>query len=132
MSTTFTSPTLSFVSPPPGLAPLTDFVLNEIKGAAGLYSLQASAQPTTRLFVLDAAIFLPDYTPAISSDQSIALSLTTPDDALVLVVVNPGESTTTVNLMAPIVVNARTGACAQLILDDQDWPLHAHLGASDS
>jgi flagellar assembly factor FliW len=111
------------------LAPLTDFVLDEIDGAAGLYSLQASAQPTTRLFVLDAAIFLPSYTPAISNEQSMALSLTTPDDALVLVVINPGESTTTVNLMAPIVVNAHTGACAQVILDDQDWPLHAELGA---
>ena len=129
MSSTLTSPTLRFVSPPPGLAPLTDFVLDEIDGAAGLYSLQASAQPTTRLFVLDAAIFLPNYTPTISKEQSSALSLTTPDDALVLVVVNPGESTTTVNLMAPIVVNARTGACAQLILDDQDWQLHAELGA---
>ena len=129
MSTTFTRPALSFVSPPPGLAPLTDFMLNEIDGAAGLYALQASAHPTTRLFVLDAAIFLPNYTPTISNEQSSALSLNTPDDALVLVVVNPGESTTTVNLMAPIVVNARTGACAQLILDDQDWPLHAELGA---
>ena len=129
MSTTFTRPALSFVSPPPGLAPLTDFVLNEIDGAAGLYALQASAHPTTRLFVLDAAIFLPNYTPTISNEQSSALSLNTPDDALVLVVVNPGESTTTVNLMAPIVVNARTGACAQLILDDQDWPLHAELSA---
>ena len=129
MSTTFTRPALSFVSPPPGLAPLTDFVLNEIDGADGLYALQASAHPATRLFVLDAAIFLPNYTPTISNEQSSALSLTTPDDALVLVVVNPGESTTTVNLMAPIVVNARTGACAQLILDDQDWPLHAELGA---
>ncbi len=132
MSTTLASPTLSFVSPPPGLAPLTDFLLNEIEGAAGLYSLQASAHPSTRLFVLDAAIFLPDYTPAISSEQSTALALTTSDDALVLVVVNPGESTTTVNLMAPIVVNAGTGACAQLILDDQDWPLHAELGSATS
>ena len=131
MSSTLTSPTLRFVSPPPGLAPLTDFVLDEIDGSAGLYSLEASAQPTTRLFVLDAAIFLPSYTPVISNEQSAALSLTTPDDALVLVVVNPGESTT-VNLMAPIVVNARTGTCAQLILDDQDWPLHAELGAGTS
>ena len=129
MSTTLTRPALSFVSPPPGLAPLTDFVLIEIEGAAGLYALQASAHPTTRLFVLDAAIFLPNYNPTISNEQSSALSLSTPDDALVLVVVNPGASTTTVNLMAPIVVNARTGACAQLILDDQDWPLHAELGA---
>jgi hypothetical protein len=32
-----------------------------------------------------------------------------------------------VNLLAPIVVNVHTGACAQVILDDQDWPLQAEL-----
>lgn len=128
MSLTLTSPSLRFVSPPPGLTPLTDFVLNQIEGSAGLYALQASAQPTTRLFVLDAAIFLPNYTPMISSEQSSALSLDAPDDALVLVVVNPGGESTTVNLMAPIVVNTHTGVCAQIILDDQDWPMRAELG----
>jgi hypothetical protein len=30
-------------------------------------------------------------------------------------------------LLAPIVVNMHTGACAQVILDDQDWPLQAEL-----
>ena len=129
MTATLTSPALSFIFPPPGLAPLTDFVLNEIDGAVGLFSLQASALPTTRLLVLDAAVFLPNYTPSISSEQSTALELTSADDALVLVVVNPGGDSTTVNLMAPIVVNSSTGFCAQLILDDQDWPLRAELGA---
>ena len=46
---------------------------------------------------------------------------------MVLVVTNPGETGTTVNLMAPIVVNADTGRCAQIILDGQDWPLRAEL-----
>jgi flagellar assembly factor FliW len=46
-----------------------------------------------------------------------------------LVIANPGESGTTVNLLAPIVVNATTGVCAQVILDDQDWPLRAQLSA---
>ncbi|MBG6213748.1 MAG: flagellar assembly protein FliW [Cryobacterium sp.] len=122
------SPTLTFVTPPPGLAPLTVFTLNTIDGADGLYSLQADETSKTRLFVLDAGVHLPDYKPVLSNDQSAAIEITTPVDALVLVVVNPGETTTTVNLMAPIVVNAGTGACAQFILDDQDWPLHAELG----
>jgi flagellar assembly factor FliW len=29
--------------------------------------------------------------------------------------------------MAPIVVNATTGVCLQVILDDQNWPLKAEL-----
>jgi flagellar assembly factor FliW len=128
-SASLVSPLLSFVTPPPGLDPHTDFRLSEIEGAAGLYSLQASAEPETRMFVLDAGVYLPDYSPVISSEQSDALALVAPVDAIVLVVVNPGEEATTVNLMAPIVVNAITGICAQVILEGQDWPLRAELGA---
>ncbi|TFB95985.1 flagellar assembly protein FliW [Cryobacterium adonitolivorans] len=119
--------TLNFVSPPPGLAPLTDFQLNEIAGAAGLFALQSADDERTRLFVLDASVYLPDYSPVISDEHALALELTDPDQAMVLVVTNPGETGTTVNLMAPIVVNATTGRCAQIILDGQDWPLRAEL-----
>ncbi|KFF60986.1 hypothetical protein JF66_00440 [Cryobacterium sp. MLB-32] len=124
------TPALTFVTPPPGLAPITDFTLNTVDGADGLYSLQAVPNPSTRLFVLDASVYLPDYTPYISAEQSSALSLTVAADALVLVVVNPGEGNTTVNLMAPIVVNASTGVCAQVILEGQDWPLRAELSTA--
>ena len=124
------NPALTFVTPPPGLAPITDFTLNMVEGADGLYTLQAVPNPSTRLYVLDASVYLPDYTPYISSEQSDALSLTAPTDALVLVVVNPGEGSTTVNLMAPIVVNSATGVCAQVILEGQDWPLRAELNTA--
>lgn len=122
------SAALAFVTPPPGLAPLTHFTLTAIDGADGLYALQADEAPGTRLFVLDAAVYLPEYTPVISDEQSAMLELTAPDDALLLVVVNPGQSASTVNLMAPIVLNSGTGVCAQFILDGQDWPLQAELG----
>ena len=118
---------LAFLTPPPGLAPHTEFVLNAIDGATGLYTLQAAEADSTRLFVLDAAVFLPAYTPYISTEQSASLDLSVPTDALLLVVANPGEAGTTVNLMAPIVVNAATGVAAQLILEGQDWPLQAPL-----
>jgi flagellar assembly factor FliW len=121
------SATLTFVTPPPGLSPLVEFSLDEIVGADGLYALQASNDAATRLFVLDAGIHLPYYTPEISDEQCAALDVTAAEDAFVLVVANAGESGTTVNLMAPIVVNASTGVSAQFILDGQDWPLRAEL-----
>ncbi len=121
------SASLTFVAPPPGLAPLVDFTLDEIDGAAGLYSLQPVAEPAKRLFVLDAATYLNQYTPVISDDDRAALDLNASEDAMVLVVANPGESGTTVNLMAPIVVNVHTGVSAQVILEGQDWPLRAEL-----
>ncbi|MFD1213646.1 flagellar assembly protein FliW [Arthrobacter sp. GCM10027362] len=120
------SAALTFVAPPPGLAPLVDFTLRPVDGAAGLFALEAAGR---RLFVLDAAVYLPDYQPEISDEDAAALGLAGPEDALVLVVAVPGGAATTVNLMAPIVVNAATGVCAQVILEGQDWPLRAELAA---
>ncbi len=58
-----------------------------------------------------------------------ALGVTSADEAIVLVVANPGENGTSMNLMAPIIVNSKTGASAQVILEGQDWPLRATLSA---
>lgn len=121
------SASLSFVTPPPGLDPVVDFSLDEVKGANGLYALHAVAEPSTRMFVVDAAIHLPDYAPEISDEQGEALGLSGPENALLLVVANPAASGTTVNLMAPIVVNSVSGAAAQVILENQDFPLRAAL-----
>lgn len=121
------SASLTFVTPPPGLDPTVDFTLDEVTGAAGLYSLHAATEPARRLFVVDAAVHLPDYSPVISFEQSDSLGVTDPEDALLLVVANPAATGTTVNLMAPIVVNSATGMSAQLILEGQDWPLRAAL-----
>jgi flagellar assembly factor FliW len=123
------SSSLTFIAPPPGLSPLTAFTLDEVAGAPGLYSMVADGSRDVRLYLVDAGLYLPDYSPEISDEQAGALSLTTSDDALVLVVANPAETGTTVNLMAPIVVNSASGASAQLILDDQDWPVRATLDA---
>lgn len=123
------SAALAFTTPPPGLAPLVDFTLTGVEGAAGLFVLTADAEPAKRLFLLDARIYLPEYAPVISAEQRLGLGLQGAEDAWVLVVANPGEGGTTVNLMAPIVLNAATGVCAQLILENQDWPLRAELTA---
>ncbi len=118
---------LTFITPLPGLAPLTTFKLIGISGADGLYTLQSVEAPSRRLYVLDAGVYVPDYEPRISTGEAAALELTESDDALVLVVATPGGDGTSVNLMAPIIVNRLTGACSQVILEGQDWPLHAQL-----
>lgn len=117
---------VSFVAPPFGLEPLVDFSLERIEGAAGLYALRATSSEV-RLFVLDAAVHLPDYSPVVSDEQTLALDLHEPSEALLLVVATPASTGMTVNLLAPIVINTRTGEGAQLILEGQDWPLRAEL-----
>lgn len=124
---------LTFVAPPPGLAPVVDFALNAIDGAEGLYSLVSSQvsgdTARHRLFVLDAAVYLPEYQPEISDDQRSQLDIADAAEARVLVVANSTETGTTVNLLAPIVVNTRTFRCAQVILEGQNWPVRTPLEA---
>ena len=124
---------LTFTTPPPGLAPEVNFILNAIDGADGLYSLVArqvsGSGPAHRLFVLDAAVYLPEYQPQISEEQREQLEIAEAGEARVLVVANSTEAGTTVNLLAPIVVNTRTLRCAQLILEGQDWPVRTPLEA---
>lgn len=123
---------LAFIESPPGLSPLKRFTLHPVDGAPGLYSLVADENPDIRLYVVDAGAYLPEYRPVISDDHATALGLVSPDGALVLVVATPAGTGTTVNLMAPIVVNSSTGASAQVILDGQDWPLRHTLGTAQA
>jgi len=118
---------LSFLAPPPGLEPHTRFALREIAGASGLYALQASDDAAIRMFVLDAAVYLPEYAPTLSDEQCEALDVRSPEEVLLLVVATTDDSGTTVNLMAPVVVNTGTGVAAQLILESDDWPLRHTL-----
>ncbi|WP_312180760.1 flagellar assembly protein FliW [Arthrobacter sp.] len=121
-----------FLAPPPGLEPLTAFDLVDVEGASGLYSLTGteSSGGKRRFYAIDASVYLPDYNPEISDEQARQLGLEDPADARVLVVANPSDGGTTVNLLAPVIVNTRTWQCAQVILEGGDWPLRAPLEAA--
>ncbi|GAB2765591.1 flagellar assembly protein FliW [Sinomonas soli] len=47
----------------------------------------------------------------------------------VLVVASPGAGGTTVNLLAPALVNEADGPAAQVVLDGQGYPVRAAVGA---
>lgn len=126
------SAALVFATSPHGLAPHTEFALHEVEGADGLFALQAVGHDAIRLFVLDASVYLPDYAPVISDEDCARLDVHAASDALVLVVANPAHDGTTMNLLAPIVVNSSTGASAQIILDGQDFPLRAQLNSAEA
>lgn len=112
------SATLEFVSAPFGLEPLVDFGFSAVDGADHLYALSALADPGIRMYVL-AGPMLPTYAPELTDDQAAELALESSEDAAVYLVLNPSSAQTTVNLLAPIVVNTKTGAAAQFILQDK-------------
>jgi flagellar assembly factor FliW len=118
---------LTFVTPPLGLDPLIDFTLEQLDGPDGLYALQAINVPDRRMFLLDPIVYVPGYRPELTDEQVEALKLTSPDEAATFVIANHRDGATTVNLLAPIIVNTTTDMCAQFILEGQDWSIRAPL-----
>ena len=119
---------VSFTAPMPGLEYVSDFTLRSVEGAAGLYALE-SGSTQIRLFLADAAVFVPGYAPPVPAGALEALELRQGETPQVLVVLNHAPGSTTVNLMAPIVLNPATGRCTQLVLDGRDYPLRADLNS---
>lgn len=122
------SAALSFVAPPPGLAPHVEFELAPVAGSDGLFTLRAVEDAELRLYLVDPRTVLDEYAPTLTDDQTAELALNSPDDALLLVVAHPATDGVSVNLLAPVVINQGTGAAAQVILEGQDYPVRAPLG----
>lgn len=120
---------LSFVEPPPGMAGLTRFDLTGLDEEGFLFALRSLEAEGVRLFVIPPQAYFQDYAPAVSPQVREALGMDADAQPVMLAVVHPGGSeATTVNLLAPIVVDPRSGAAAQVVLDGDEWPLRAPLG----
>ena len=125
-----TSTPVTFTAPMPGLENVQDFTLRSVEGAAGLYALEAGSPSPVRLFLADAAVFVPGYAPPIPAAPHGGPGAGAGREApQVLMVVNHSPGATTVNLMAPIVLNPATRRCAQLVLDGREYPLRADLNS---
>lgn len=109
-------------------------------GFPGVNSPTFASFPDTELYgTLDAGdgisfvlaqpgAFFPDYTVELPDPVADELVLSDADDASVWVLVTQcGPESYSVNLRGPVVVNRRTGAAAQVVLDDTH-PTNAPLG----
>ena len=121
-------PELSFVRPLPGFGDLRRFVLVELPAGEGaLFELRSLEEPAVRFLAAVPTAFFPDYAFDLGEDDCAELGLTDEADALALVLLTMGQdaAATTANLLAPVVVNARTRQAAQVILSGSDWPVRA-------
>jgi flagellar assembly factor FliW len=139
-------PEIDLVRPLPGFPGLTRFVLVRLgfEGAgpdAGLggadagfggaepvmYELRSLEQPAVRFLVCVPTAFFPEYSFELDESSCAELGLTAAQEALVLVLLTIGDdaASTTANLLAPVVINARTRSAAQVILSGTDWPVRA-------
>lgn len=115
---------LTFEQPLPGLAPHTDYALDPVEGAVGVFTLRPADAPEIRLFVLDASVYVPTYAPELAGPCR-QIGLEPGNRGRILVVATPGGDGTSVNLAAPVVVNEAEGRAVQAVLDG--WPLRAPL-----
>jgi flagellar assembly factor FliW len=124
-----TFPDLEFLGPVAGFPDHRRYVLVELDESSLLRALQSLDDPALRFLVLPPGPFFPDYEPEIAGDWADQLELTSAEDALVLVVITPGETAAeaTANLLAPVVINVHTRRAAQIVLDDSSLPLRARL-----
>lgn len=67
---------VSFLAPPPGLEPLTEFALEDVDGAIGLYSLTGTdvSAGVRRFYAIDASVYLPEYNPEIPMSRPASSS----------------------------------------------------------
>jgi flagellar assembly factor FliW len=121
-------PEIEFVSDMPGLPGMSRCALVRLDESGALYRLQSLLDPDLRLLVAAPPVFFADYAPQIDDVAAGSIGLESADDALVLVVVTTGGSAAeaTANLLAPIIVNARTRQAVQ-VLQLEDLPLAAPL-----
>lgn len=129
MSTAVLNTPVSFTVSMPGLENAHDFTLRSVEGAHGLFALESTSGTPVRLFLADAAVFVPSYNPPVSAAALEALELEEDNAPQVMVVLNHSPAATTVNLMAPIVLNPATRRCTQLVLDGREYPLRADLNS---
>lgn len=122
-----TGTAVEFVFPMHGLTPYTEFSLEQIVGAAGLYALR-SADADVRLFLLDPLSGDYGYEPLIPADVQSEIGAEDASSFRVFVVANPSDDGVYLNLRAPIVIHSQSGRAAQVILDDQTYPVRALLG----
>jgi flagellar assembly factor FliW len=126
-----TEPDLLTISLPGGVAGFPDsetFALVELSATSPLFRLCSLDAPGLDFLVAPPAVFFPDYAPEIDDASAARLGLTDAEDALLLVLLTVGEDVgcATANLMAPVVINARTRQAAQVVVEGT-YPLRAPL-----
>ena len=131
MTATMTETALPELTLTGGLAGFPDterYALVELPEASPLFLLRSLDETGLEFVVAPPSVFFADYAPELDDATVERLGITDAAEVLLLVVLTVGNGieTATANLLAPIVINERTRAAAQVVLHG-DWPLRAPL-----
>jgi flagellar assembly factor FliW len=93
--------------------------------AKGLNFLASLDEPAFVMPVVPAVAVKPDYSPQISAEVEKSIGELTEDNVLILVTMTIPSNITemTVNLNAPIIINADTGKAAQSVVENEGYDI---------
>ena len=111
-----------------GFPDLVEFALihdSEKEGAVAVRWLQSMQEPSFAMPVVDPLVVKTDYNPEVEDELLKPLGEWKPEDILVLVTMTvPSDITKmTVNLQAPIIVDAEAKKGCQIIVDTDKYPV---------
>ena len=115
-----------------GFPEMTDFALvfDEEKGKTSpIRWLQSLQETNFALPVMDPLLVVQDYNPEVEDDYLIPLGEMAAEDTLVLVTVTvPKELVKmSINLQAPIIINAETKKATQIIVNTEKYPIKYYI-----
>jgi flagellar assembly factor FliW len=99
------------------------FVLEPDAAGPAILELRSLDEDGVALYVADPFTIQPEYEFEVGEEDSNALELTDPGDALVLVIltVRDESASVTANMLGPLVINVRTGRGRQLVLAESGY-----------
>lgn len=110
-----------------GFPELTDFALvhDDEKGTGNVHWLQSLQEAAFAMPVMDPLIVCPDYNPVIDDEVFAPIGNLVEGEMLILVTLTVPKDITimSVNLKAPIIVNAATKKACQVILEDKQYEI---------
>lgn len=97
----------------------------EDKGTTRISWLQSLEEPLLALPVVDPLAIVEEYIPVIEDELLVPLGNPADEDLLFLLAMTvPSDMTkVTANMKAPIIINAATKKGAQLIVENEDYPV---------
>lgn len=115
-----------------GFPEMTDFALvfDEEKGKdTPIRWLQSLQESGFAMPVMDPLLVAKDYNPEVEDDHLIPLGEMTAEDTLVLVTVTVPKDLTkmSVNLQAPIIINAESKKATQIIVNSEKYPIKYYI-----
>jgi flagellar assembly factor FliW len=112
-----------------GFPEFTKFTLIKMNDEGLVYRLQSIEDAAINFVVVPAASFFPNYAPIVDDEVAKRFNLAGGAEVLLLLVVTLGETfkDSTVNLMAPLLLDPNAQIAEQIIVENSDLSVRTPL-----